>query len=717
MNFRTTLVMLVLLAGIAGAYLWLRSAGPGTATTPDAAPEAFVTGRDFQAIVLELTGQTIELERQDRGWWQTAPVRFPVTGEAVETLINAGLSLTPRETFSFAADDPLVTDQEDALASLGLDPQRATVTFRSDTGEHRLRLGDTNVAGSAYLQLPDADAVYLVDAALHHAVFNADPKTWRPTKLPTLDASRVNRLALTGGPESLELTRTAEGWSLRPDGGERANDELALQLATIAQQLQPRSYVSDDPASLGQYGLAKPQLILTTADAAGSEQTLRVGQPADLAATTLYATWSDTDAPSPVVITLPAAPLNQLDQLTADMLRDARVVTALPGTIRGQRVNRVGRDTLDLGQGVDGSGLTYVEPQTGYPPDPERAAAWLTTLTRVTPVGHARAPREAQAPLALIELRLTGGRTEHVRLYADRDGREDVVLAVRENEAVAALVPRDQVAPLLAPVVTQRDRRLPEVGAIQELRLTRDDGEAFGFTREGIDWVPQNPDFTADWEADRFTELGQWVHSPQVESWTALSELPRGPIARLSLGEDRPAYAVNVDQNLGQRTDLPGVFQLPPAVAALFAEEYRQRLLLPYRPEQITRVELGIEPFAEYDAPPAAAVVRRDAQGVFVDAQDQRYADQNECATLLNALAGLSAKRFIPPLPEGQRQTPIKFWQLQTADGQTHRLRRYNQGVWSLDNEPYFYIDVDTDRQLTQKNTAWGQALQRPAVP
>lgn len=718
MNFKTTLVMLVLLAGIAGAYLWMRSAGPGGTPMVNPPAEAFVTGREFHGITIEQDGQRFTIEKQDGVWWQTHPVRFPVEGEAIETLVNAGLSLTPREVFSFTDDDPIAADQTNAEAAFGLNPPRATVTYRSDTGEHELRLGDTNVAGSAYLQKAGDEQVYLVDAALHLAALDIDPKTWRPQKLPTLDANRVNRISLTGGPQDALLTRTPEGWSLAPEGGERADAELAVLLATIAQQLQPTSYVSDDPEALGRYGLSQPRVTLTTADATGARQTLHLGQDADLGGATVYATWSDTESPSPVVFTLAAKSLNNLDKITADMLRDPRVVTALPGTIRGLQVNRVGRDTIEINQNPDGSGLRFVEPQTGYDPDLERAAQWLTTLTRVEPVGHVRAPREAQAPIALIELRLTGGRTEHVRFYADRDGRDDVILAVREDEAIAALVPNDQVAPLLAPVVTLRDRKLSDTGMIKELRLTRDDGEVFSFTRDGRgNWDPQNNDFTDAWESAVFNELWDWIESPRVASWTPMSELPRGPIARLSLGPEKPAYVVNVDQQLGQRTDLPGVFKLPGNVANLFAEEYRHRLLLPYRPDQIGRVTLGIEPADAIAGLPAAAAVERNAQGVYVNAAGERYDNQAECAALFNTLAGLPAKRFISSLPPEQRQTPIKYWELQTRNGDTHRLLRYNQGVWSLDDEKYFFIDVETDRQLTLKDTAWGQALVLPAAP
>ncbi|MEM9915639.1 MAG: DUF4340 domain-containing protein [Planctomycetota bacterium] len=720
MNFKTTLVMLVLLAGIAGAYLWVRSSGPGGASNAQATPDPFVTGRVFDAIQITQDEQSIALTKQpDGSWWQTEPVRFPVTGEAVETLINAGLSLLPRETFSFDADDPAVAGQADALAAFGLDPPQAVVVFESDSVTHEIRLGSTNVAGTAYLQKTGDDRVHLVDAVLHRAALDAEPKTWRPTQLPMLDPDRINRVALSNAQHQIELTRSVESWSLDAEGRERADAEKSQILAALVQAAQPSRYVSDDPAALAQYGLVEPMLALTTADATGTRQTLRLGQPADLGEATVYATWSDTEAPSPVVFTVPLPPFRNLTEVTPLMLRDARVVLASPGSIRGQEVNRVGRDVVTIAQNTDGTGLGFVEPQTGYAPDPERTAEWLTTLTRVVSTGYAPAPREAQAPLALIELKLAGGQTEHVRLYADRDGRDDVLLAVRENETIAALVPSEQLASLRAPVVTLRDRRLPDVGPINELRLSRDDGQVFSFTRSdpGL-WAPQNDDFTDAWEAAQFAELWDWVESPRVATWTSMSELPRGPIARLSLGPEKPAYVVNVDQHLGQRTDLPGVFELPEDVAALFGEEYRQKLMLPYRADQIDRVVLGIESSNDDDtALPEASTIQRNAEGVFVNAAGERYDNQDECAALVNTLAGLNAKRLIPALLPEQQQTPIKYWEIHPVNGEPQRLLRYNQGVWSLNNESYFFIDLEADRQLTRKDTAWGAALVQPETP
>ena len=155
------------------------------------------------------------------------------------------------------------------------------------------------------------------------------------------------------------------------------------------------------------------------------------------------------------------------------------------------------------------------------------------------------------------------------------------MLAVREDEPVAAVVPAEILAPLLAPAITLRDTQLPAPEGVDTVRLTRDDGVVFGFsqldgdvpTLQVIDAEPQPA--AERWDVPALRRLQDWLQSPRAVQWTPRVELPRGPVARLTTGPDAPAYTVNVGQNLAQRTDLPGVFRIAPEIAALFDAEYR----------------------------------------------------------------------------------------------------------------------------------------------
>lgn len=722
MNFKTTLLLLVLLAGVAGGYLLLRSSGGSPTTPPGPAPSApLVTGRTFQEIRIERGGDTLVLTRENDRWFQTQPVRFPLREDAIDALINAGLSLAPRQTFLVDDDTENTLVSQPSDNTTGLDLPVATVTFVSDTGDHTLELGRTSIAGTAYLRTSADGAVHLVDTVLHQLIPTTEAAGLWPRKLPTLRASRVSEIELRKDSRVTTLRRAEQGWTLGKDGDERADVKAAAQLAAVAQDVPVLRYIGATPKELGKYGLVEPQALLTAADPAGHRQTLRVGGRADLNGQTFYATWSDTDTASPVVFVVPGSHIAAMS-IDPETLRDARVVTALPESIRGQHVNRVGRDSLEIAvlsnSGSPATGAAryaFVQPSPGYTPDPELADRWLSLLTRLQAQGFSRAPREAQAPLAVIELKLSGDRSEFVRLYADRDGRENVLLAVRENEAVAALVSREAVAPLLTPVVMLRDRVLSTTTPLGVVQLKRDDGYDFVFSPSPDgSWVLENAG--QEWEAVAFDRLRRWVESPRVTEWTALSELPRGPIARLSTGPDQPAYVVNVDQNLGQRTDLPGVFRLPPEIAPLMAHEYRKRMLLPFTAEQISGVNIGRLPSIGDDPTLilGKVVVKRAEDGGF-GLNDQPI-ENAAAAEFFKALAGLRAKRFhTPPSPQ-ERELPVKSYAIQTVDGQTFWLLRLDNGLWKL-NDRFFYLDQTTDATLTRTDVPWAPAWDTAVTP
>ncbi len=635
MNFKTTLVLVVLLVGVVGAFL-LRAGDRGTLSDAPA-PEALISGRGFDAITLRGEGPPLSLRNEGGRWWQVEPVRFPVATEAMDSLINAALALTPRETITPALTTADLERGAPTLSSLGLDPPLATVAYVSDEGEQTLELGNTTVAGTAYIRRAGEQAVYVVDGALHRALLTPSPRAWRPKVLPTLPAQRVSRIALQRKGENLLLQRTAEGWSLGENGGQRADTEKAAALASVLDGVSVLNYVDDDAASLSRYGLDRPTARLTLSDTEGKQQTLRIGSDADLDGRSVYASWSDTDEASPVVFTLPAT-VGQALAVTVNALRDARVVTALPGSVRGQRVNRVGRDTLELATRPDDQGYAFIEPKPGYAPDTALAQAWLQILPQARAMGYAHVPGEAQAPLAIIELVLAGDRAEFVRLFEHRDGREGTLLAVRASESIAAVLPADTLAPLLAPLITLRDRTLPPPDELTTIRLTRDDGTEFRFSLQdgNTPWVLDGAG--NDWERQPFAELMAWIQKPHVEQWTPLADLPRGPMVRISMAGDQAAYVVNAEQGLGQRTDLPGVFRLSAAVMNLLTAEYRDR--------QIVSV-----PVADVDAVvlTRGGVSRRIERG-----PDGRYrlgsdgeVDQAVAGRLFNTLAGLRSERLL----------------------------------------------------------------------
>ena len=678
MNFKTTALLLLLLLGSAGLYLGTRGGKTPAAAPPAADPalgRPLVNEVTFRRLVIEHGGTRGPREAyrlEDGVWWQVQPVHFPVDAKGPESIINAALSLAPRQKLTPRGDDDTNPDLDGVptRADLGLGPQADRVVIVGGEDVFNLVLGRREVAGTAWLAVDGGGLAYLVDPTLHDAVAAAAPDAWRPAQLPGPGADTVVGLTLEqrgrSADETAVLHRGAAGWHWGPDhpaipSGDdeaRGDRDATNRLAAIADGLPIAGYVTDDLTRQAELGLADPVATLVlralaVSDNPGAEHTsvpvctLRLGRPADASRPpSRYATASFGDEPSPVVFVVPGAAVAPLlaDPVT---LRDPRLVVADPSAVLGLRIDRVGSGTLELAWSKSGESgrsgaaaeraVRFVEPNRDTPADPRWGADWLTLLQRTRAEGFTSAPPEAQAPVATATLRLAADRVEHVRLYRDRDGRSDVMLAVREDEPVAAVVPAETLAPLLAPAITLRDTRLPapEGEGIETVRLTRDDGVVFAFSRldgdspelQVIDAEPQP--VAERWDVPALRRLQDWLRAPRAVQWTPSAGLPRGPVARLTTGPDAPAYTVNVGQNLAQRTDLPGVFRIAPEIAALFDAEYRPRVLIEARADELTAVAL------------------RDADGV-------TPAD-HEPAGLRDRLAGLRAERWQARPPQRAR--------------------------------------------------------------
>lgn len=725
MNFKTTALLLMLLLGSAGLYLGTRG-GSGPAADPGASSSAIgrplVIGTTFRRLVIEHGdgGAREAYQLEDGVWWQVQPVRFPVDAAGPESVINAALALAPRQQLTPRRPGDANSDLEGVptRADLGLGPGADRVVIVSGETVSNLVLGRREVAGTAWLAVDGDTAAFLVDPTLHDAAAAADPAAWRPTRLPGPAADTVGGLALKqrGRPavENAVLHRGPAGWSWGParaaarigDDPARADRDAANRLAAAADGLPIRAYVTDDPDRLAELGLADPAATLTLRPAAVSPDpapapgcTLRLGRPADAAhPPARYATASFTDDPSPVVFVVSGA---EAAPMLADpsTLRDPRLVVADPASVRGLRVDRVGVGAVELAHaGGSAAAVRFVEPDPDAAADDRWGVDWLTLLHRTRAAGFTSAPPEAQGPVATATLRLAADRVERVRLYRDRDGGTDVMLAVREDEPVAAVVPAETLAPLLAPAITLRDTRLPAPGGVDTVRLTRDDGVVFGFSGIGGD-APRLRVGDAEltpaerWDIPAARRLGDWLRAPRAVQWTPRAELPRGPVARLSTGPDDPAYSVNVGQNLAQRTDLPGVFRIASDVAELFDAEYRPRVLIDARADELTSVGL-----------------RGPSGDISPDAEPPGLRDR---------LAGLRAERWLAAPREGPDAPGPAAWSLRIEAGpRDWTLERAGDTGWRSDGAPVRLSDADAEA-IDAAVAAWsgGGVAVTPSAP
>ncbi|HLL87816.1 MAG TPA: DUF4340 domain-containing protein, partial [Tepidisphaeraceae bacterium] len=139
MNFKTTIVLLVLVAAVA-AYLFVTSGNPAS---PTASTEAAATARKVFDVdpanvtavtVTPADGQPLALEKAGTDWRMTSPVKAVAEKWAVDDLVRAVAELQSR-------------GQVDAAAAPGVAGPRYKVSLVAAGKTYDLAVGDRSAVG------------------------------------------------------------------------------------------------------------------------------------------------------------------------------------------------------------------------------------------------------------------------------------------------------------------------------------------------------------------------------------------------------------------------------------------------------------------------------------------------------------------------------------------------------------------------------------------
>jgi hypothetical protein len=338
MNYKSTLVMLVLVAAL-GALFFFGPKGsvepvvenPQTPGGVDAAANTKPV-LDSAAWNLEKIGgvnfhtlrQEMEAEREGEDWVLRKPVRWRMNEHDIPNLINVATGVRYFEKLKDGAN----------LKDLKLDPALATVTLKPKAGGEAvvLEVGRLGVAGAGYLKIAGKPEVYVVSDALHKLVLERNATDWRSQSLAGVPGpERADLVTLVSGGESFKFQRVDGKWVLEGEKGGRLDQDTVNSLVFGVGRAYASKFIEDKPADLARYGLDKPRAVVRLrapvdvpaqkagaasqpaagqpaatqpAQAAQMVGTLSIGSPVDLAAGAYYAMWSTDEYPSTVVFTL-----------------------------------------------------------------------------------------------------------------------------------------------------------------------------------------------------------------------------------------------------------------------------------------------------------------------------------------------------------------------------------------------------------------------------
>ncbi len=268
MQFRNTLIVLVLLI-LVGGYIYFFQAGKPEEQTQ----KLFnIKADDITKLVLKYPGQEIEIDRSDGAWKMVKPIQTGADTSAVNTLT--------REIAD--ADLKRTVDEHPAnLALFGLDKPAVTVVVSTkDKTFPGIEVGKNAPIGySVYIKATDKPAVMLTSGGFGPGT-KRTVGDLRDHTLMSFKAADVNKLVVKQDDSPpVELTKEQGTWKIVKPTPYEADTERVTTLLSSLSNARIDDFTSDNPTSVGQYGLDKPAVEVSVfTGAAQSRQSLEFGK-------------------------------------------------------------------------------------------------------------------------------------------------------------------------------------------------------------------------------------------------------------------------------------------------------------------------------------------------------------------------------------------------------------------------------------------------------
>jgi hypothetical protein len=376
MNFKTTGILILLLAGLTGYYFWAQS-GPKPTTPQDTALSLAGEGALFfpyqlidvdRLTLITPDGKRTTIERGNDGWSMTEPIQAPAATQSVLATIDAILKLR-----SHGQPD------SDPGAASGLDKPRYTVQLHLASGKtSTLTIGESAGVGDVLYAQLDGGPINLLDGDTTAALDLAE-NDLRDKRLFQFDPASIKLIDLATGSSHLAVANQGGNWKIiAPQQLAADNDEVDQFLSSIG-SLQATDFLRSDADELTFARFDQPTTVLrlgkewssTRPTTSESDLVLTIGAPVSLVKDKYYARTSDG-----LYCKIDARAVDGLDGMDVNALRDRVLANIDPDQVTGIRI------IID----------TYAQP----PPGPIESAP-ATPISETT-TDLRRAPPPVQGP-------------------------------------------------------------------------------------------------------------------------------------------------------------------------------------------------------------------------------------------------------------------------------------------------------------------------------
>jgi len=249
MRFRTTLILLLVLAGL-GAYLyWVER--PREQKEAEAKKLFSLKPEDVVEVHLRFQDREILLRKSGETWRLVQPIDAPADEITVKNLLNTIAECEVKRELEDAAD----------LKQFGLDPPFVTLEVKlKDRTLPAVAVGkNTPVGFSAYLQRLDDKKVRLTTSAFR-AGLDKQVKDVRDKAILNFADDDVQRFSVVRADGTITVTRKDGQWTIEQPGSYPADTPTVRSFLSTLRTMRAIDFPNDQPTDLSPYGLDNPRL-------------------------------------------------------------------------------------------------------------------------------------------------------------------------------------------------------------------------------------------------------------------------------------------------------------------------------------------------------------------------------------------------------------------------------------------------------------------------
>lgn len=357
MKTRSTILLLVLAAVMAGAVYFIVSNQPDTREREEAGMYVTAFHPDsVECIVIEQRAQTIRIEKSGNEWRITEPLKDRADKGRVLQILGLFSTLPRIETI--LPESP--NEEEEMKREFGLGQPKMKVRMEGTEDLPEFLIGrEAAVPETLYLSMTGDPAVHVVGQQARDIV-NQPVDSYRDQRLTAIDPLDVASLVIERGEGMIELVREQEGWWLARPVNTRADSGLVESIINGIVASEVLDFVGQSELSAAASGLeggnGAGKILFTTFD----EDTPRVIHLGERVTVERKTTGEDGESkteslpgvriryPSRSATLVVPEEIAKVVDLSPNDLRDRSLLNLNYDVVDRFRIQRRGRDDLFL---------------------------------------------------------------------------------------------------------------------------------------------------------------------------------------------------------------------------------------------------------------------------------------------------------------------------------------------------------------------------------